>query len=76
MSESTFAQWYTQTFDNVPGSDDVENREMIKTIWNAALQHAAQQFEHDLFVEYPGNQVADKLRAMQEPKENHGTDHL
>lgn len=76
MSESTFDQWYVRTFGGVLGSEDTENREMIKVIWNGAAEHIAQQFEHDLFVEYPGNQVADKIRSMKEPEQNHGNDYI
>ena len=76
MSESRFEQWYSRSFGNVPGADDAENRDIIKTIWNGAVEHIAEQFTHDLFIEYSGNQVADIIRSMKEPKENHGTDYL
>ena len=72
-----FDQWYDQTFGNVLGGQDAENREMIKIIWNAAMEHAAQQFEHRLFEELPGNQIADEIRALKAEKENnHGYDHI
>lgn len=72
-----FDRFYEQTFGNVLGSEDSENREMVKIVWNAVVEHAAQQFDHRLFEELPGNQIADELRNMKAGKEDtHGYDHI
>jgi predicted amidohydrolase len=52
-------------FGNVLGSEDDENRENIKRIWNAVLEHVAKQYEFVLFEEYTGDQIADQVRRLQ-----------
>lgn len=71
-----FDQWYAEVFGTVLGAEDAHNRDMIKTIWNGALERVAQHFDHDLFEEYSGNQVADQIRRMQAIRDNHDDDHV
>lgn len=61
----TFNLWYEQTFGNVLGSEDNENREAVKKIWNGALEHIAQQYEFQIFDELTGDQIADQIRRLQ-----------
>lgn len=75
-SNDEFDRWYEGVFGSVLGSEDADNRDMIKTIWNGALAHVAQHFEHDLFEEYSGNQVADKIRSLMAVRTNHDNDNL
>jgi hypothetical protein len=63
-----FDQWYEQTFGNVLGSEDNENREAVKKIWNGALEHVARQYEFQLFDELTGDQIADQIRRLQAVK--------
>lgn len=71
-----FDRWYEEVFGTVLGADDADNRDMIKTIWNGAIERAAQHFEHDLFEEYSGNQVADRLRRLVAVRTNHDNDNI
>lgn len=64
----TFDLWYDQTFGNVLGSEDSENREAVKKIWNGALEHVARQYEFQLFDELTGDQIADQIRRLQAVK--------
>jgi len=64
----TFDQWYDQTFGNVLGSEDNENREAVKKIWNGALEHVARQYEFQIFDEMTGDQIADQIRRLQAVK--------
>jgi hypothetical protein len=64
----TFNLWYEQTFGNVLGSEDSENREAVKKIWNGALEHIAQQYEFQIFDELTGDQIADQIRRLQAVK--------
>jgi hypothetical protein len=64
----TFDLWYDQTFGNVLGSEDNENREAVKKIWNGALEHVARQYEFQLFDELTGDQIADQIRRLQAVK--------
>jgi hypothetical protein len=63
-----FDQWYDQTFGNVLGSQDNENREAVKKIWNGALEHVARQYEFQIFDEMTGDQIADRIRRLQAVK--------
>jgi len=36
-----FNSWYNESFGHVLGSEDDENREAVKQIWNGALEHIA-----------------------------------
>jgi hypothetical protein len=63
-----FDQWYDQTFGNVLGSEDNENREAVKKIWNGALEHVARQYEFQIFDEMTGDQIADQIRRLQAVK--------
>ena len=60
-----FDSFYDHMFGNVLGSEDDENRENIKRIWNAVLEHVAKQYEFVLFEEYTGDQIADQVRRLQ-----------
>lgn len=64
----TFDRWYEQTFGNVLGSQDDENREAVKKIWNGALEHIARQYEFQIFDEMSGDQIADQIRRLQAVK--------
>ena len=64
----TFDLWYDQTFGNVLGSEDDDNREAVKKIWNGALEHIARQYEFQLFDELTGDQIADQIRRLQAVK--------
>ena len=64
----TFNLWYEQTFGNVLGSEDSENREAVKKIWNGALEHIAQQYEFQICDELTGDQIADQIRRLQAVK--------
>lgn len=63
-----FNLWYDQTFGSVLGSQDVENREAVKKIWNGALEHVARRYEFQLFDELTGDQIADQIRRLQAVK--------
>jgi hypothetical protein len=63
-----FNEFYDQMFGNVLGAEDDENRENIKRIWNAVLEHVAKQYEFVLFEEYTGDQIADQVRRLQAVK--------
>jgi hypothetical protein len=63
-----FDQWYDQTFGSVLGSEDNENREAVKKIWNGALEHVARQYEFQIFDEMTGDQIADQIRRLQAVK--------
>jgi ATP:corrinoid adenosyltransferase len=63
-----FNVWYEQTFGNVLGSQDDENREAVKRIWNGALEHIARQYEFQIFDELTGDQIADQIRRLQAVK--------
>ena len=64
----TFDLWYDETFGNVLGSEDNENREAVKKIWNGVLEHVARQYEFQLFDELTGDQIADQIRRLQAVK--------
>jgi len=61
-----FDEWYEQTFGNVLGSQDEDNRQAVKKIWNGALERAAKKLEIEEFDALDGEQIADKLRRMKE----------
>ena len=63
-----FNTWYDQTFGHVLGSEDDDNREAVKKIWNGALEHVARQYEFQLFDELTGDQIADQIRRLQAVK--------
>ena len=63
-----FNSWYNETFGHVLGSEDDENREAVKKIWNGALEHIAQQYEFQIFDELTGDQIADQIRRLQAVK--------
>jgi len=63
-----FNKWYEQTFGGVLGSEDDENREAVKKIWNGALEHIARRYEFQLFDELSGDQIADQIRRLQAVK--------
>lgn len=60
-----FERWYAATLGGLEGHDDPENREAVRKMWNGILEHAARQFEFELFDEMTGDAVADRLRRMQ-----------
>lgn len=64
----TFDLWYNETFGHVLGSEDDENREAVKKIWNGALEHIACRYEFQLFDELSGDQIADQIRRLQAVK--------
>jgi hypothetical protein len=64
----TFDRWYVETFGEVLGHQDDENREAVKKIWNGAMEHIAHQFEYQLFDELSGDQIADKIRRLKAVK--------
>jgi len=63
-----FNLWYDQTFGNVLGAEDSDNREAVKKIWNGALEHVARQYEFQIFDEMTGDQIADQIRRLQAVK--------
>ena len=60
-----FDLWYDQTFGHVLGSEDDENREAVKKIWNGALEQIAHRYEFQIFEELSGDQIADQIRRLQ-----------
>jgi ATP:corrinoid adenosyltransferase len=64
----TFDRWYTETFGEVLGHQDDENREAVKKIWNGAMEHIAREFEFQIFDELNGDQIADKIRRLKAVK--------
>ena len=60
-----FDSWYNESFGHVLGSEDDENREAVKKIWNGALEHVARMYEFQLFDELSGDQIADQIRRLQ-----------
>lgn len=63
-----FNSWYDETFGHVLGSEDDENREAVKKIWNGALERVARKYEFQLFDELSGDQIADQIRRLQAVK--------
>jgi hypothetical protein len=63
-----FNSWYNAAFGHVLGSEDDENREAVKKIWNGALEHVARKYEFQLFDELSGDQIADQIRRLQAVK--------
>jgi len=61
-----FDEWYKQTFGNVLGSQDEDNQQAVKKIWNGVLERAALKFEIEEFDALDGEQIGDKLRRMKE----------
>jgi len=61
-----FDEWYKQTFGNVLGSQDEDNQQAVKKIWNGVLERAALKMEIEEFDPLEGEQIADKLRRMKE----------
>jgi hypothetical protein len=61
-----FNSWYNESFGHVLGSEDDENREAVKKIWNGVLERAALKFEIEEFDALDGEQIGDKLRRMKE----------
>jgi hypothetical protein len=64
----TFDRWYEETFGNVLGAQDNDNREAVKKVWNGALEHIARQYEFQIFDELTGDQIADQIRRLQAVK--------
>lgn len=64
----TFDRWYVETFGEVLGHQDDENREAVKKIWNGAMEHIAREFEFQIFDEMNGDQFADKVRRLKAVK--------
>jgi len=60
-----FNSWYNESFGHVLGSEDDENRNAVKQIWNGALEHIARQYEFQIFDEFTGEQIADQIRRLQ-----------
>ena len=63
-----FNNWYNETFGHVLGSEDDDNREAVKKIWNGALERIARKYEFQLFNELSGDQIADQIRRLQAVK--------
>lgn len=63
-----FDRWYEETFGGVLGSQDDDNREAVKKIWNGALEHIARQYEFQIFDELTGDQIAARIRRLQAVK--------
>jgi len=63
-----FNSWYNECFGHVLGSEDDENRDAVKQIWNGALEHIARQYEFQIFDEFTGEQIADQIRRLQAVK--------
>jgi hypothetical protein len=61
-----FDEWYEQTFGNVLGSQDEDNQQAVKKIWNGVLERAALKMEIEELDPLDGEQIADKLRRMKE----------
>ena len=68
MSKRTreFDEFYNTMFGSVLGSEDNENRDNIRRIWNAMLEHVAKHYEFQLFEELTGDQICDQIRRMKE----------
>lgn len=60
-----FDSWYNESFGHVLGSEDDENREAVKKIWNGALEQIARRYEFQIFEELSGDQIADQIRRLQ-----------
>jgi len=77
-SKPPFDEWYDRHFGGFPGSEDPDNRIIIRAIWNSALEHAAELFAHDIFEELPGNAVADRIRSLKTDtlEKRDGIDHI
>ena len=60
-----FNSWYNESFGHVLGSEDDENREAVKKIWNGALEQIARRHEFQIFEELSGDQIADQIRRLQ-----------
>ena len=63
-----FNSWYNESFGHVLGSEDDDNREAVKKIWNGALERIARKYEFQLFDELSGDQIADQIRRLQAVK--------
>ena len=63
-----FDRWYIDTFGEVLGHQDDDNREAVKKIWNGAMEQVAKQFEFQIFDELTGDQIAGKIRKLKATK--------
>jgi len=61
-----FREWYARVFSDHPGANEHDNIQMVKRIWNSALETAASRFEFNDFDMYSAAQVAAQLREYQE----------
>ena len=69
LPNTEFNRWYDETFGNVRGHEDADNRESVKKIWNGALEYAARQFQYQIFDEMTGDEFAARILAMKASKE-------
>ena len=64
QAKEEFEKFYNEMFGRVLGSEDDENRDNIRRIWNAMLEQVAKQYEFQLFEELTGDQISDQIRRM------------
>lgn len=64
QAKEEFEKFYSEMFGRVLGSEDDENRDNIRRIWNAMLEQVAKQYEFQLFEELTGDQISDQIRRM------------
>jgi hypothetical protein len=58
-----FTEWYAYQFDEHPGANEYHNVQLVKTIWNAALELAAKEFDFNNFDMLTAEQAAKILRG-------------
>jgi hypothetical protein len=61
-----FREWYERVFSNHPGANEHDNIQMVRRIWNSALETAASRFEFNDFEMLTAARVAAQLREYKE----------
>jgi len=57
-----FREWYERVFAEHPGANEHENIQMVKIIWNSALEAAAVEFDFNNFEMLTAEHAAQILR--------------
>lgn len=66
MKDSAFDEFYDQTFGNVLGAEDDDNRNAVRKVWNTVIEHIAQQIEFENYEPVSADAIAKMIRRMKE----------
>lgn len=66
MKDSAFDEFYEEVFGNVLGAEDDDNRNAVRKIWNAVIEHIAQQIEFENYEPVSADTIARMIRKMKE----------